>query len=268
MSLAAITDSNLPDRGRRSSMTPIRGPRLPLSMAASLVVHLALFSGALIWFSPEGGLSEPAGTAATARISGPIEISLVAWSPPAPKPVATPEKSDRPKPKPAPRETVVAKPEMAVVKTAPAKEAITSSQPVATETNSGMAEASKDSSAMAAGEAGSQAGAGDGSASTSPAGESAAPVFVSEPKFRVPPRPPVYPLRAQRLGQHGEALIRARLDRRGMPADVRLWKSTGHVLLDNAALAAVRRWQFEPARRQGIPVEGWVQIPVRFALKN
>ena len=91
-------------------------------------------------------------------------------------------------------------------------------------------------------------------------------VFLTEPRFRVRPRPPVYPRRARELEQQGEALIRARLDRRGNPEEVLVWKSSGFVLLDHAAMSAVRGWQFEPARRNGEAVVAWVQIPVRFAL--
>lgn len=90
--------------------------------------------------------------------------------------------------------------------------------------------------------------------------------LITKPRFRTPPRPPVYPKRARDLGQEGEALIRVRLDNKGNADEVLIWKSSGFALLDNAALVAVRRWQFEPERRNGLPTIAWVQIPVHFSL--
>lgn len=92
-------------------------------------------------------------------------------------------------------------------------------------------------------------------------------VWEHHPRFRAPPRPAVYPPRAIELGQQGEALVRVRLEPSGEPAEILLWRGTGHELLDKAALAAVRGWQFLPAMRQGHAVAAWVEIPVRFHLR-
>ncbi|MEN6544162.1 TonB family protein [Parvibaculum sp.] len=91
-------------------------------------------------------------------------------------------------------------------------------------------------------------------------------LLITNPRFRHPPRPAAYPKRARELGQQGEALIHARLDPDGDPEEVLIWKSSGFALLDNAALAAVRHWQFEPARTNGRATVAWVEIPVRFQL--
>jgi protein TonB len=93
-------------------------------------------------------------------------------------------------------------------------------------------------------------------------------IIVTAARFRVPPKPAKYPKRAHDLNQQGEALIRARIDFEGNTAEVLVWKSSGFVLLDNAALSAVRRWQFMPERRNGMPVVAWVEIPVRFRLND
>lgn len=93
------------------------------------------------------------------------------------------------------------------------------------------------------------------------------PVTITNPRFRAPPSPPAYPALAREQGQEGEAVIRARLDRDGNPDEVLLAASSGFPVLDRAALAAVRRWAFEPGRRGGEPVAAWVQVPVRFALR-
>jgi protein TonB len=101
-------------------------------------------------------------------------------------------------------------------------------------------------------------------AATAPA---AAIVWEHHPRFRTPPRPAVYPPRAIELGHQGEALVRVRLDPSGSAAEIVLWRGTGFELLDKAALAAVRGWQFMPAMRNGHAVAAWVEIPVRFHLR-
>jgi protein TonB len=94
-----------------------------------------------------------------------------------------------------------------------------------------------------------------------------APMLIANPRFRVPPRPPVYPRRAIEMRAQGEALIGALLDPSGTPHDVRVLRSSGHQMLDRAALDAVGGWAFEPGRRAGQPVAARVEIPVRFTLR-
>lgn len=92
-------------------------------------------------------------------------------------------------------------------------------------------------------------------------------VFEGRPRYRVPPKPAVYPARAIELGQQGEVLIRVRLDLDGSAAEIKLWRTSGFDVLDRSALVAVRGWQFHPAMRGGHPVAAWVEIPVRFHLR-
>ncbi len=110
--------------------------------------------------------------------------------------------------------------------------------------------------------------AGDAS-TTQQAAASSAPliVFEGKPRYRHPPKPPVYPQRSIELNQQGEALVRVRLDPDGSAAEILLWRGSGFALLDRAALTAVRGWQFLPAMRDGRPVAAWVEIPVRFHLR-
>jgi protein TonB len=79
------------------------------------------------------------------------------------------------------------------------------------------------------------------------------------------PRPP-YPLAARRLGQQGRVVLRAHVDADGRCEELRLAASSGHRLLDDAALATVRRWRFLPATRAGIAVASWVEVPIAFRL--
>jgi protein TonB len=43
-------------------------------------------------------------------------------------------------------------------------------------------------------------------------------------------------------------------------------QSAGSKDLDQAAVEAVGRWRFQPARRGRQPIAMWVSIPVRFVL--
>lgn len=93
-----------------------------------------------------------------------------------------------------------------------------------------------------------------------------AAVQASVPLYHLNPAPE-YPALARRRAYQGTVLLDVRVDRQGGAAEVRVAQSSGHVVLDRSAVAGVRRWRFEPARRLGQPVEMWVQVPVRFALE-
>lgn len=57
--------------------------------------------------------------------------------------------------------------------------------------------------------------------------------------------PPLYPGLAQRRGLEGEAVVWIRVDEAGQVTSVELKKTSGHDVLDQAALAIVReRWRF------------------------
>ena len=50
--------------------------------------------------------------------------------------------------------------------------------------------------------------------------------------------------------------------------DASVAASSGSALLDEVAVAAVRKWPFVPARRGARAVESVVEIPVKFALSR
>ncbi len=77
---------------------------------------------------------------------------------------------------------------------------------------------------------------------------------------------PRYPAMSKRLGETGEALVRVRVQPDGSVSDIRLEKTSGFERLDQAALAAVRRWRFAPARQGENAVAAWALVPVRFEL--
>ena len=80
------------------------------------------------------------------------------------------------------------------------------------------------------------------------------------------PLPP-YPIVARRLGMEGVVLLDVLVAPDGHAADVRVARSSGHPALDESALTTVREhWRFVPARRDGVPVESRVTVPIRFRL--
>jgi protein TonB len=80
--------------------------------------------------------------------------------------------------------------------------------------------------------------------------------------------PPVYPDLARRRGWEGRVVLRVVVDATGQATDVGVETSSGYRMLDDAALAAVERWRFEPARLAGIPVVASVDVPVTFRLTD
>jgi len=77
---------------------------------------------------------------------------------------------------------------------------------------------------------------------------------------------PAYPRLARRGGQEGTVWLRLRITDAGVPAEVILERSSGHALLDEAALAAARTWILQPATLDGAPVEGLLRVPVTFRI--
>jgi protein TonB len=79
---------------------------------------------------------------------------------------------------------------------------------------------------------------------------------------------PVYPLAARRRGLEGRVLLSVHVRADGSCAEVQLRQSSGHALLDDSALATVRRWRFLPATRAGQAMDSWVDVPVSFRLNG
>lgn len=78
---------------------------------------------------------------------------------------------------------------------------------------------------------------------------------------------PAYPEAARRKGIEGTTLLRLHIREDGAVDELIVARSAGHVLLDQAAVEAVQRWRFEPARRGDRPVAVWVSLPIRFRLE-
>lgn len=78
---------------------------------------------------------------------------------------------------------------------------------------------------------------------------------------------PEYPDFAADQGLEGTVVLRVKVLPNGKPGEVKVKKSSGHGILDDAAVAAAKRWAFTPAKRGNTPVEGWAIFPVEFKLQ-
>ncbi|MEM9585708.1 MAG: energy transducer TonB [Planctomycetota bacterium] len=79
-------------------------------------------------------------------------------------------------------------------------------------------------------------------------------------------QPPTYPAEAVRRKLEGVVMLRLSINERGTVTDVQVSQSCGHLLLDQAAVQAVRQWQGRPARRWGRAVASSEVLPIRFRL--
>jgi protein TonB len=99
-----------------------------------------------------------------------------------------------------------------------------------------------------------------------PKAQQAATVRMSTPLYELNP-PIAYPLVARRRNYEGTVMLDVLVGSDGMVRDLRLAGSSGYPVLDRSAMAQVRTWRFEPARKGEQPIPMWVKIPVRFELR-
>ncbi|MEM7518662.1 MAG: energy transducer TonB, partial [Planctomycetota bacterium] len=86
---------------------------------------------------------------------------------------------------------------------------------------------------------------------------------VPDPAFA--PRPK-YPRKARVRRWEGTAILEVEVSESGAPLQIRLHKSSGHAILDEAALETVRTWKFVPGQKGGKASKTTVQVPVTFRL--
>ncbi|KAF2392135.1 energy transducer TonB [Pseudomonas frederiksbergensis] len=77
---------------------------------------------------------------------------------------------------------------------------------------------------------------------------------------------PEYPSLAQRRGWEGTVLLRVHVLANGKPGEIQIQKSSGRDQLDEAALNAVKRWSFVPAKQGDVAQDGWVSVPIDFKI--
>lgn len=103
------------------------------------------------------------------------------------------------------------------------------------------------------------------------AAPAAAPVVDTEPDYRANylnnPRP-AYPMVARRMGWQGRVVLNVEVRAEGGCGGISVFRSSGHDVLDRAAMDTVKSWRFTPARHGGSPVTKWFKVPVVFSLED
>ena len=97
--------------------------------------------------------------------------------------------------------------------------------------------------------------------------EKAPPDFIpvtSEPVLKKK-ADPLYPELAKAAGIQGRVWVKLWVDTVGMVHDVVVVKSD-HEVLNQAAMDAARKFEFEPAKLDGKPISVWVSVPFAFKL--
>lgn len=75
-----------------------------------------------------------------------------------------------------------------------------------------------------------------------------------------------YPVRARQKQLEGDVMLRVLVGETGDPLKVEVETSSGHRVLDMAALKGVKKWKFNPGFKNGQPIQGWVLVPINFSL--
>ncbi|MEM7007942.1 MAG: energy transducer TonB [Thermodesulfobacteriota bacterium] len=97
---------------------------------------------------------------------------------------------------------------------------------------------------------------------------------ISEPKYSLAypdynhnPKP-YYPRSARKRGYEGEVKLKVLVLADGRVGDIEVLRPSGHQILDDSALDAVKNWIFVPGKENGKEISSWVTVPITFQLKN
>ena len=220
-------------------------PEWAASFVAAVLCHGLLLFGFR--------MDTPAHPLAMSDEPAPVDVSLVEAPPAPPEPASTPEPPEpqstpeMPAPEPSPTPEAMPAPE-----STPAPQRPHPSPRHRERRHSSTPHAAAGASAAPAGAASRGATGGPGNSRAS---------YLSNPK-------PDYPEEARQQHQQGVVLVNIVVGADGRASEVTLGRSSGFPLLDQAALQAVRRWRFDPARAAGLPVSSPVQVPIRFSLSE
>jgi TonB family protein len=78
--------------------------------------------------------------------------------------------------------------------------------------------------------------------------------------------PPEYPAAAVQLRLEGTTILKLLVGVDGKVKEVSIIQSSGHQVLDDAAIKAVEKWRGKPAQRFGMSISSEEILPIRFRL--
>ncbi len=79
---------------------------------------------------------------------------------------------------------------------------------------------------------------------------------------------PRYPRRSVRLGHEGTAIVEVHVLASGQISRVKLRRSSGHRLLDDAAIEAAKLGRYAPASTNGAPIDAVISVPYEFKINT
>lgn len=102
-----------------------------------------------------------------------------------------------------------------------------------------------------------------------PVQQALAPVIPARPVSGLSGyRKPDYPVEARSRHLQGRVLLRVQVSAAGTAMAVDVVSSSGHAMLDQAALVAVQTWHFIPATQAGMPVPAPLDVPIDFKMDD
>jgi TonB family protein len=78
---------------------------------------------------------------------------------------------------------------------------------------------------------------------------------------------PIYPLMARKLGREGRVVLKLTIDEKGNLSDIEVIEKAGYGFTE-AAVEAVRKSTFFPAKKNGKPIASRALLPIRFQLER
>lgn len=252
-----VNATTLPIKKRELNGLPLQVAQLPNDAAekksAWLTIALVLLAHALIIYLLT--TQKPLEKIQASPVK-PMMVSIIA--PPAPEPQKIPELVpiiEPPKPEPKP----IVKPKKVVEKILPIEKPVERLVKATTESPKEEPVTQPEAAPVIAAE-------------PTKAPEKAEPVVegkIDPPKFGVSylnnPAPD-YPALSRRQGEEGRVLMKVLVSVEGAADDVQIEQSSGSERLDNAAVSAVKRWRFIPAKRNNQPLSAYVLVPMKFSL--
>jgi protein TonB len=91
-------------------------------------------------------------------------------------------------------------------------------------------------------------------------GASVAPAFLHREM-------PIYPMMARKLGREGKVMLKLTIDEKGNLSDVEVIDKAGYEFTE-AAVEAVKKSTFLPAKKDGKPIASRALLPIRFQLER
>ena len=89
---------------------------------------------------------------------------------------------------------------------------------------------------------------------------------TKDPKAKYAPKP-IYPKNAKRAEKEGKVMLQATIGIDGIPKDIVVVTKLGFGF-EEAAIAALKKWKFIPAKKKGKDVELRINIPIEFKLED